>query len=179
MHRHQSFKWCNSQHNFSRNGWGDLGVQAKPEFVYQNCFKLIEHGRAHKHSCAFKSLFIQNTSSITNFLPTSLTTFISQKLRLCSKLSELNLFPHKCLLPDVILNEGVNKLRRRKNFLWQKFFWLFERCLCIGNVSITHRGSFFLLSFYGESLVISRISSNFEFLYLGTSHFGCPTVFQK
>ena len=49
-------------------------VQAKPEFVYQNCVKLIGHGGAHKHSCALKSLFIQNTSSITNFLPTSLTT---------------------------------------------------------------------------------------------------------
>ena len=28
----------------------------------------------HKHSCALKSLFVQNTSSITNFLFTSLTT---------------------------------------------------------------------------------------------------------
>ena len=33
------------------------------------------------------------------------------------KSSELNFFHHKCLLPDVILNEGVNKLTRRKHFL--------------------------------------------------------------
>ena len=59
------------QHNFSSIGWGDLGDQAKPEIVYQNCVKLIRHGAAHKHSCALKS---QNTCSITNFLPTSPTT---------------------------------------------------------------------------------------------------------
>ena len=51
------------------------GVQAKPEFVFRNCVKLIGHGRAHKHICAFKSLSIQNTCSITNFLPTSLTCY--------------------------------------------------------------------------------------------------------
>ena len=51
-----------------------MGVHAKPEFVYQNCVKLIGHGGAHKHSCALKSLSIQNTCSITNFLPASLTT---------------------------------------------------------------------------------------------------------
>ena len=52
----------------------DSGVQAKFQFVYQNCVKLIGHGGAHKHSCVLKSLFIQNTSSISSFLPTSLTT---------------------------------------------------------------------------------------------------------
>ena len=51
-----------------------IGVQAKPEFVCQNCVKLIGHGGARKRSCALKSLFIQNTCSMTNFLPTSLTT---------------------------------------------------------------------------------------------------------
>ena len=55
----------------------------------------------------------------------------------------------------------------------------FERCLCVGNVSISHRGSFVLLSFYGELLVIYRFSSNFSCLYLGTSHFGRPPVFRK
>ena len=55
----------------------------------------------------------------------------------------------------------------------------FERCLCVGNVSITHRGSFVLLSFYGELLVIYRFSSNFACLYLGTSHFGHPPVFRN
>ena len=56
------------------NVWGDLRVQSKPEFVYQNCAKLIGHGGAYKHSFASKSLFIQNTSSIPISLPTSLTT---------------------------------------------------------------------------------------------------------
>ena len=55
-------------------------VQAKPEFVYQNYVKIKGHGGAHKHNCALKSLLIQNTSSITNVLPTSLTTW-SQKLK--------------------------------------------------------------------------------------------------
>ena len=46
----------------------------KPESVYQNCVKLIGHGGAHKDSRALKCLFIQNTSSITNFLPIPVTT---------------------------------------------------------------------------------------------------------
>ena len=40
--------------------------------------------------------------------------------------------------------------KKKKNFD-KNFFRLFERCLCVGNVSITHRGSFVLFSFYGES----------------------------
>ena len=64
--------------------WGKVwstenGVQAKPEFVYQNCVKLIGHGGTHKHSCTLKPLFIQNTSSITNYLLTSLTTYYEVK----------------------------------------------------------------------------------------------------
>ena len=51
----------------------------------------------------------------------------------------------------MILNEGVNKLKVRKHFLRQKFLLTVYRCLCVGNVSITHRGSFVLFSFYGES----------------------------
>ena len=103
------------------------------------------------------SLFIQNTSSITKFSPYFSNFMLwSQKLKECSKLSVFNFFPHKFLLPDVILNEGVNKLTRRKHFLRQKFLWtVWEMSLCRKNVSITHRGSFVLLSFYGESLVIS------------------------
>ena len=119
--------------------------------------ELIGRGGAHKHSYALKSLFIQNTSSITKFLPTSLTTCYEVKnQKYVSKLSELNFFPHKFLLPNVILNEGVNKLTRRKNFLRQKSLWtVWELSVCRKNVSITHRGSFVLLSFYGKSLVIS------------------------
>ena len=36
------------------------------------------------------------------------------------------------------LNQGVNKLTRRIYFLWQKF--LLRECLCVGHISITHRG---------------------------------------
>ena len=71
MRHHQSFWWCNGLHNFSCNGWGDSGVRAKPEYVYQDGVKLIGHGGAHKHRCALKSLSIQNTCSNTTFLPTS------------------------------------------------------------------------------------------------------------
>ena len=67
------------------------------------------------------------------------------------KIKWSNFFPHKCLLPDVILYEGVNKLQEENIFCDKNFFGLFERCLCVGNVSITHRGSFVLFSFYGES----------------------------
>ena len=139
-------------------GWSTYNrVQTKPEFVYQDCVKLIEHGGAHKCRCALKSLFMQNTSSITKVSPYFFNYMLwSQKLKVCSKLSELNFFPHKCLLPDVILNEGVNKLTRRKHFLRQKFLWtVWEMSVCRKNVSIIHRRSFVLLSFYGESLIIS------------------------
>ena len=99
---------------------------------------------------------------------------MKSKIKNMFKLSELNISPHKCLLPDVILNEAVNKLRRTKDFCDKKFFWLFERCMCIGNVSITHGGSFVLLSFYGESLVIYRFSSNFACLYFMISSKDIP-----
>ena len=57
------------------------GFPGKPEFVYQSCVKLIGHGGAHKYSRALKSLPIQNTCSITNFLPTSLTTCFKSKIK--------------------------------------------------------------------------------------------------
>ena len=106
-----------------------------------------------------KFLFIQNISSITKFPPYFSNYMLwSQKLKVWSKLNELNFFPHKCLLPDVILNESVKKLTRRKHFLWQKFIWIvWEMSVCRKNVSISRRRSFVLLSFYGESLVISAL----------------------
>ena len=107
-------------------------VQAKPEFVYQNCVKLIGHGGAHTPTCALKSLFIQNTSSITKSSPYFCNYMLwSQKLKVCSKLSELIFFPHKCLLHDVILTEGINKSTSRKYFLREKFIWtLWEISAC-------------------------------------------------
>ena len=55
----------------------------------------------------------------------------SQKLKVCSKLSELNFFPHKCLLPDVILNEVVNKLTRKKTFFATKIYLDCLRDVCV------------------------------------------------
>ena len=69
------------------------------------------------------------------------------------------------------------QINKKKTFFVTKIS--FERCLCVGNVSITHRGSFVLLSFYGELLVIYRFSSNFACLYFGTSHFEHPLVFSE
>ena len=78
----------------------------KPSQNCQNCVKLIGHGGAHKHSCALKSLSIQNTCSITNFLPTSLTTCLKSKIKNTLNVRWMklwrNFFLHKCLLPDEI-----------------------------------------------------------------------------
>ena len=89
----------------SRNRWGDSGVRAKPEFVYQDCVKIIGHGGAHKHNCTLKSLSIQNTCSITTFLPKSLTTCLKSKIKNTFKVKWIKLqkfFSQECLLPDVI-----------------------------------------------------------------------------
>ena len=166
MHRHQSF-------NFSRNGWGDSEVQAKLEFLYQNCVKLKEHGGAHKHGHPKYMFHHKFSPYFSNYM------LWSQKLRIRSKLSEWNWrisFPHKCLLLDVILNEGINKLIRRKHFLWQKFFLRMSVCRKCKHYP---QGSFVLLSFYGELLAIYRFSSNFACPYFSVSHFGCPPVFWK
>ena len=61
-----------------------------PEFVHQDCVKLIGNDGAHKHSCALKPLSILNTGSIKTFLPASVSTYV------------IFIFLHKYLLPDVI-----------------------------------------------------------------------------
>ena len=176
MHRHQSFKWCNGLHNFSCNGWGDSGVQAKPEFVYQNCVKIIGHGGAHKHSCALKYMFRHKFPSyFSNYM------LWSQKLKIRSKLSEWNceeiFFPTNVCFLMWYIKWRCKQINKKKTFFVINIS--FERCLCVGNVSITHRGSFVLLPFYGELLIIYCSSSNFTCLYLGTSHFGRPPVFRR
>ena len=104
----------------------------------------------------------------------------SQKLKMCSKLSQWN---WRNSLPLQIsaswfdlLSEGVNKLTRTKHFLWQKFILRMSVCR---NCKHYPQGSFVLLSFYEELLVISWFSSNFVSPYLGASHFGRPPVFRK
>ena len=88
--------------------------------------------------CSFK---IHLPPQIFSLLPE--LHVVKSKLKICSKLSELNFLPHKCLLPDVILNEGVNKLTR-KNILTKISFD------CLRDVSV----SFVLPSSYGELLVV-------------------------
>ena len=66
-----------------------------------------------------------------------------------------NFFPTNVYLLIDILNEGVNKLTRRKHFLWQKFLL---RDICVGNVSITHRVHLFYFRFM-ESY---RLFNNFQ-----------------
>lgn len=49
-----------------------IQVQAIPDFVHQDCVKLIGNGGAHKHSFAVKLLSILNKCSIATFLSASL-----------------------------------------------------------------------------------------------------------
>ena len=100
----------------------------------------------------------------------------SQKLKIRSKLSEL-IFSPQMFASWCDIRWRCKQIKKKKTFFVTKIS--FEGCLCGGNVSITHRGSFVLLSFYGELLVIYCFSSNFSCLYLGTSHFGRPPVFRK
>ena len=76
-----------------------------------------------------------------------------------------------------LLNEGLNKLTRRKLFFCDKnFFWemsLSRKC------KHYPQGSFVLLSFYEELMVIYRLSSNFAYPFLSASHFGHPPIFRK
>ena len=127
-----------------------MGVRAKPEFVYQDCVKLIGHCGAHKHSCALKSLSIQNTCSITNFLPTSLTTCLKSKIKSMFKVKWMKqwrkFFSSKMSAPWCDqLSKGVNKLTRRKNFLWHKF--PLRECLWVGNVRFVNMGHLFYFCF--------------------------------
>ena len=87
----------------------------------------------------------------------------SQKLKICSKLSELNFFPHKCLLPDVILNEGVNKLTRRKHFLRQKFL------STVWEMSVCRKCKHYSQGFICFTFVLWRVTGYFRF----SSNFAC------
>ena len=82
-----------------------IRVRAMPEFVHQVCVKLIGNGGVHRHRCALKPLSILNTGRITTFLPTSLSTFCSEKFKkMFKEVNETvkNIFSHICLPPDAI-----------------------------------------------------------------------------
>ena len=98
-----------------------IWVRAIPEFEHQVCIKLIGSSGPHKHSCALKPVFILNTGSIT----TTLSTFPNSSPLSASWCDQLN--------------EGVQKLTRKKPFLWKNF-------LC-GNVSEYYTGHLFYFRF--------------------------------
>ena len=110
-----------------------MGVQAKPEFAYQNCVRLIGHGGDYKHSCALKSLSIENTCSITNFM------LWSQRLKkICSKLSEWNIFCDKNFFWGCLCGENVRITHRVHlfYFLFMDSYWLFTNFPVILHVPI-------------------------------------------
>ena len=94
----------------------------------------------------------KNTYSITNFLPASLTTCLKSKTKNRFNVKWMKLwrifFPQMSASWCDLLNEGVNKFTRRKQFLWQKR--LLRECLCEKNVSITHVGHLFYFRFMGS-----------------------------
>ena len=140
----------------SRNWWGDLGVRAKPEFVYQNCVELIGHGGAHKHSCALKSLPIQNTCSITNFLPTFLSTFLKSKIKSRFKIKWMklwrNFFPtNLCFLMWSIKCRSKENSKKKIFFVTKISFEGVSVCRICKHYT---QESFVLLLFYRELLVI-------------------------
>ena len=103
----------------------------------------------------------------------------SQKLKICSKLSELNFFSHKCLLPDVILNEGVNKLTRRKHFLRQKFI------LTVWEMSVCRKCKHYPQGFICFTFVLWRVTGylplfkKFSMSLFGHFSFWAPTCFSE
>ena len=113
---------------------------------------------SYKHSCGLKSLSIQNTCSITSFLPTSLTTCLISKIKNTLKVNWMKL--KKFFSPQMsaswcdLLNESVKKLTRRKCFLWQKIS--FEGMSVCRKCKHYPQRSFVLLSLYRELLVIYR-----------------------
>ena len=119
-----------------------IQVWAMPEFVHQVCVKLICSCGAHKHSFAIKPLSILNMGPITTFLLTSLSTFLKWKIiKMFKEVNETEEIFFSILSASWCdqLNDGVNKLTRRKLLLWQKF-------LC-GNVGVYHRGYLFYFRF--------------------------------
>ena len=140
-----------------------FGGSSQSEFVYQDCVKLIGHGGARKHSCALKCLFIQNTCSITNFLPTSLTTCLKSKIKNTFKLKWIKLkkfFFSQLFAPwwDQLNSKQINK---KKYFLWQKC--LLREYLCVWNVSIIHRVICFTFAY-----VDLQVITDFKIILLGS-----------
>ena len=123
-------------------------VRSVPEYVHQDCVKLIGNGGAHKQSGTLKPLSILNTGSITTFLPTSwfcLSTCLKWKTFKEVNETVKKIFSQKCLLPDVI-KWGCKKINKKKNFFCDKLF--LRKYLCVP------QELFVLLWFYVGLIVI-------------------------
>ena len=92
---------------------------------------------------------MQNTCSITNFLLTSLTTCSKSKIKNTFKVNWMKLWRIFFLTNVCFLMWSIKSrckiINKKKIFLWQEF--LLRECLCVGNVSITHRGHLFYFHF--------------------------------
>ena len=113
-----------------------IQVWAIPEFVHQDCVKLIGSGGAHKHSCALKHLFIRNMCSIT---ASSLSTCLKWKSKTCSR--KWMKLRRKFFLTNVYFLMWSIKWRgkqiiKKTYFVTKLSLWEF---LWVGKLSITHR----------------------------------------
>ena len=127
-----------------------IQVQAMPEFVHQDCVKLIGYGGAPKHNCTLKSLGLLKMGSIATFLPTSLSTCLKWKIKKAFKeVNETvtNFSPTNVCFQMWSIKWRCKQIDKKKTFFVAEFsLW---KCLCVP------QGSFVLLPFYGGLLVIS------------------------
>ena len=95
------------------------------------------------------------------------------------KIKWVKFFPHKCLLPDVKLNEGVNKLTRRKHFLWQNFI------LTVWEMSVCRKCKHYPQWFICFTFVLWRVTGylplfkKFCMALFGHFSFWAPTCFSE
>ena len=75
-----------------------------------------------------------------------------------------------------LLNEGVNKWTRKKHVFVTKT--CFEGCLCVGNVSITHRGHLFYFRFMESYWLFTDFQVNLHISIWALS-FWAPTRFPE
>ena len=94
-----------------------IWVWAMPEFVHQDCVKLIRSVGAHKHGFPLKPLSYKFSSSLSTFLKWKIKKMFKKVNETVKKI----FFPYMSASWCDQLNDGVNKLTRRKLFLWQKF----------------------------------------------------------
>ena len=99
-----------------------IQVQGMPEFIHQDCFKLIDNGGTHKHSCTSKPLSIQVPSQL--FCLLLYVHFWSEKLKKRSKKwMKLwrNFFPPYVYLLMQSIKWRCKQINKKKAFFVTKF----------------------------------------------------------